>query len=138
MRLVTQLYESPRRALFPGMSVHTTDPVALTIDDEPAAAAIGRIRWRVASSETWLPENTFRPPFRSVVIERPPLTDIEIEVTWRPAAWRLREAVRARGRRRGNRPALRGPALREHRRRGGADGGGSTGMTLYTLPGTQS
>ena len=101
------------------MSVHTTDPVALTIDDEPAAAAIGRIRWRVASSETWLPENT-------------------IEVTWRPAAWRRREAVRARGRRRGNRPALRGPALREHRRRGGADGGGSTGMTLYTLPGTQS
>ena len=120
------------------MSIHTTDPVALTIDDDVAAAAIGRIRWRVASSDGWLPQNTFLPPFGSVVIERPPLTDIEIEVTWRPGAFRLREVARARGRKRGERPALRGPAMREHRRRGAADGGGSTRTTLYTLPGTQS
>jgi hypothetical protein len=120
------------------MSIQTTDPVALTIDDELAVTAIGRIRWRVASSGPWLPENTFLPPFRSVVIERPALTDIEIEVTWRPGAFRLREAARARGRTRGDRPALHGPELREHRRRGGgADGGGSTRTTLYTLPGAR-
>ena len=137
MRVVTQVYESREPALFPRMSLQTTDPVALTIDDEMAVAAIGRIRWRVASSGPWLEENTFLPPFRSVVIERPALTDIEIEVTWRPGAFRRREAARLRGRTRGDRPALRGPALREHRRRSGA-AGASTRTTLYTLPGTQS
>jgi hypothetical protein len=137
VRLVTQLYGSAGPVLFPGMSLQTTDPVALTIDDEVAVAAIGRIRWRVASSGPWLAQNTFLPPFGSVFIERPALTDIEIEVTWRPGALRLREAVRSRGRTRGSRPALRGPALREHRRRSETEAG-STRTTLYTLPGTQS
>jgi hypothetical protein len=120
------------------MSTHTTDPVRLTIDDDVVAAAISRIRWRVASSEPWPAENTFAPPFASVVIERPALTDIEIEVTWRACACRLRAPqLRARARSRGERPMLRGPAMRERRRRGAAtDGGAST--VLYMLPGTVS
>jgi hypothetical protein len=118
------------------MSLQTTDPVALTIDHEVAVAAIGRIRWRVASSGPWLAQNTFTPPLRRVVIERPALTDIEIEVTWRPGASRMRDAARARGRLRGDRPMLRGPVLREHRRRG--EENGATRTTLYTLPGTKS
>ncbi len=117
------------------MSTHTIDPVALMIDDEVAVTAITRIRWRLASSGPWLAQNTFTPPFRSIVIERPALTDIEIEVTWRAGALRLREAVlRARGRTRGSHHALRGPALREHRRRDAADSGART--SVYTLPGT--
>jgi hypothetical protein len=120
------------------MSTHATDPVALTIDDEIAAAAISRIRWRLASSGPWPEENTFTAPLARIVIERPALTDIEIEVTWRAGALRLRDPqLRARARSRGERPMLHGPAMREIRRRGAAaDGGDRT--TLYRLPGMES
>ncbi|MEA2149772.1 MAG: hypothetical protein QOD69_1602, partial [Solirubrobacteraceae bacterium] len=37
----------------------------------------------------------------------------------------------------GDRPMLRGPAMRERRRRGGATDGGACTI-LYMLPGTQS
>jgi hypothetical protein len=136
VRLVTRLYGSPGPALYVGMSTHTTDPVRLTIDDDVAAAAITRIRWRLASSGPWSQEHTFAPPFAELVIERPALTDVEIEVTWRPGAFGQRYAARTRGRVRGERPVLRGPALREHRRRGAGEPGG-TRTTLYTLPGTR-
>jgi hypothetical protein len=120
------------------MSTHATDPVRLTIDDDLAAAAISRIRWRVASSEPWPAENTFAPPFANVVIERPALTDIEIEVTWRACAFRLRDPqLRARSRSRGERPMLRGPAMRERRRRGAASDGAARTI-LYMLPGSAS
>ena len=120
------------------MSTHATDPVALTIDDEVALSAISRIRWRLAGGGPWQDEHTFTPPFGRVVIERPALTDIEIEVTWRAGALRLRDPLlRARACSRGERPMLRGPAMREIRRRGAAADGGER-TTLYRLPGTRS
>jgi hypothetical protein len=119
------------------MSTHTTDPVRLTIEDPVAAAAISRIRWRVAKSGPWLEENTFAPPPASIVIERPALTDILIEVTWHAGACDLREPLLpAPARSRGDRPP-RGPARRARPRRGGATAAGACTM-LYVLPGTQS
>jgi hypothetical protein len=55
-----------------------SEPIRLTFDDP---ATINSIRWRVASSGLWPAENAYTPPFGSIVIDRPPLTDIEIEVT---------------------------------------------------------
>jgi hypothetical protein len=62
-------------------------PIELTIDQ---TATVSRIRWRVASSGPWPAENTFEPPFERIVIQRPHLTDIEVEVSSRDGCERTR------------------------------------------------
>jgi hypothetical protein len=121
------------------MSTHTTETVCLTIDEQLPAAAISRIRWRVASSGPWPPENSFTPPFGRVVIDRPPLTDIEIELTWGASRQRLLRGAgprRTGARTRGN-PPLLGVPLREHWHPSTcADSSAPT--TLYVVPATAS
>jgi hypothetical protein len=107
-----------------------SEPICLTIDD---AATISRIRWRVASSGPWPAENTLEHPLECIVIHRPPLTDIEIEVTWGASGRRLRAGQwRAGGRSRGN-PPLLGVPLREHWTREICEGRGAR-TTRYVLP----
>ena len=88
-----------------------SERIRLTIDD---TATISRIRWRIASSGPWPAENTLESPLECIVIQRPPLTDIEIEVTGAPAP--------------GVTPLHGSPPLREHWHRDAA-------TTRYVLPG---
>jgi hypothetical protein len=88
--------------------------IRLTIDD---TATISRIRWRIASSGPWPAENTLESPLECIVIQRPPLTDIEIEVTWAQRRRRLRGS----------------PPLREHWHPGARDARGAR-TSLYVLP----
>jgi hypothetical protein len=97
--------------------------ICLTIDD---TATISRIRWRIASSGTWPAENTLESPLECIVIQPPPLTDIEIEVTWAASRRRPRGAGRRRAdaRLRCERP------LRERWQPAAPD----DGTALYVLP----
>lgn len=94
-----------------------SERIRLTIDD---TATISRIRWRIASSGPWPAENTLEPPLGCIVIQRPPLTDIEIEVT--SAAARCAT------------PLHGSPALREHWHPGAREQRDVPTM-LYVLPG---
>jgi hypothetical protein len=87
------------------------EPIRLTIDD---TETISRIRWRIASSGPWPAENTLESPLECIVIQRPPLTDIEIEVTWAQRRRRLRGS----------------PPLREHWHPGARE----ARTSLYVLP----
>jgi hypothetical protein len=110
-----------------------SDPICLTVDE---TAPVSRIRWRIASSGPWPAANTLEPPFGCIAIPRPPLTDIEIEVTWDASR---RRRLRGGGQRRagtgghGDPPLLGAPRLREQWHPGAcADGGPRT--TRYVLP----
>jgi hypothetical protein len=107
-----------------------SEPICITIDD---AATISRVRWRVASSGPWPAENTLEHPLERIVIHRPALTDIEIEVTW--DARRRRRRAGARGR--GNPPLLGVPLLREHWHGDACEGRGPR-TTRYVLPAVAS
>jgi|GEM_PF-3916176 len=92
-----------------------SEQIHLTIDD---TASVSRIRWRVARSGSWPAENTLEHPLGSVLIDRPPLTDIELEVTC------------------GRRGApLSGTPLRRHWHPADRDGGGAH-TTHYVLAAT--
>jgi hypothetical protein len=60
------------------MSTHNR--IRVRLED---TTGVSRVRWRVARSGPWPAENTVLAPAGEVEIARPPLTDVEIEVTWR-------------------------------------------------------
>jgi hypothetical protein len=110
-----------------------SERIALTID---ATATISRVRWRVASSGPWPTENTLEHPLECIVIQRPPLTDIEIEVTWAARRRRPRGVGQRRAGARAHcaAPLHGSPLLREHWHPGARDAREAP-TTLYLLPG---
>ena len=107
-----------------------SEQIRLTIDN---SAPISRIRWRIASSGPWPAENTLESPLECIVIHRPPLTDIEIEVTWAASRRRPRGGGqrRADARARCATPLLGASVLREHWHPDARD----ARTTRYVLPG---
>ncbi len=116
-----------------GALPRVSHPIHLTVDE---TAIVSRIRWRIACSGPWPAENTLEPPFGCIAIQRPPLTDIEIEVTWDASPQRRPrgEGQRRAGARSHAAPLLGNARLREHWRPDARHPERGARTAVYVLP----